>query len=92
MRLLEAKAAEMAQKERQSTAATSNIMFVRGETTGIAEKNKVINPDEIDIDGSDEDEEETEEVEISVEKQAIPAKVFGGLKKAEEDEEEKDDD
>lgn len=94
MRLLEAKAAEMAQKSQPvapASGAGSNIMFVRGETTGTGtQKNKVVNPDEIDIGDSDEEEEEdeAEEVEIPVQKQAVPAKVFGGLKKADDEDEE----
>lgn len=93
MRLLEAKAAEMAQKEKQAPS-TSSIMFVRGETTGLAEKNKIVNPDEIDIDDSDEDDDDeaAEEVEIPVEKQAVPAKVFGSLKRPATNEEDEEDD
>lgn len=69
MRLLEAKAAEMA------GAPSNKIMFVRGETQGSKEE-KVVNPDEIDIDGSDDSDEETE---TPVEKQEIPAQIFGSL-------------
>jgi pre-mRNA-splicing factor SYF1 len=53
-----------------------NIMFVRGETQG-DNKDKVVNPDEIDIDDDEEDEGE----DVPVEKQSIPSEVFGGLKK-----------
>lgn len=93
MRLLEAKAAEMAVNKEKPVGAGSNIMFVRGETQGLAEKNKIVNPDEIDIGDSDSEEEEGEEDEgaelnIPVEKQAIPAQLFGGLKKADESDEE----
>lgn len=60
-----------------------NIMFVRGETQG-DKKDKVVNPDEIDID--EEDDEEEEEPEAPVEQKTVPSEVFGSLKKAEEDE------
>lgn len=82
MRLLEAKAVEMAGTS-ASASKPSNIMFVRGETQGSA-KEKVVNPDEIDIDEDDEDEEMEEDV--PVEKQNIPSEVFGSLKKQDEDE------
>ncbi|XP_055384493.1 pre-mRNA-splicing factor syf1 homolog [Condylostylus longicornis] len=110
MRLLEAKAAEMAKhkptesSQSISKPAPSNILFVRGETTGTGEKDKVINPDEIDIGDSDEDEDENDEEEmevvengeenvevigkVGIEKQQIPAKVFGSLKKIDSDEDE----
>ncbi|XP_018572055.1 pre-mRNA-splicing factor SYF1 [Anoplophora glabripennis] len=81
MRLLEAKAVEMAGTS-ATTAKPGNIMFVRGETQGNA-KDKVVNPDEIDIDEDDEDEEMEEDV--PVEKQNIPSEVFGSLKKQDED-------
>lgn len=91
MKLLEAKAAEMA---KEKPAAGSNIMFVRGETQGLAEKNKIVNPDEIDIGDSDEEDDEGEsgdenaEVNIPVAKQAVPAEVFGSLKKPDASDEE----
>ncbi|KRT78854.1 Tetratricopeptide repeat-containing protein [Oryctes borbonicus] len=84
MRMLEAKAAEMAGT---STSQSGNIMFVRGETQG--DKNsgdKVVNPDEINIDDED-DEVGDEEVEVPLEQQSVPAKVFGGLKKTNDDDE-----
>ncbi|KAL3275770.1 hypothetical protein HHI36_020515 [Cryptolaemus montrouzieri] len=77
MRLLEAKAAEMA----GTSAATSrpgNIMFVRGETQG-ANQDKVVNPDEINLDETEDDSEEEAE-DIPVEKQDVPMQVFGSLK------------
>jgi pre-mRNA-splicing factor SYF1 len=74
MRLLEAKAAEMAGTS--TGTRPGNIMFVRGETQG-DNKDKVVNPDEIDIDDDEEDEGE----DVPVEKQSIPSEVFGGLKK-----------
>lgn len=84
MRMLEAKAVEMAGT---STAKSGNIMFVRGETQGDKSSgDKVLNPDEIDID-DDEDEGGDEEIEVPLEQQSVPAKVFGGLKKVDADEE-----
>ncbi|XP_018799467.1 PREDICTED: pre-mRNA-splicing factor SYF1 [Bactrocera latifrons] len=111
MRLLEAKAAAEQQARQQQTLkpqTSSNIMFVRGETQGGNAKDKVVNPDEIDIGDSDEDEDEDvdEEAEgaangtqkrggneenvisakrLRIEQQAIPAKVFGSLKKPTDD-------
>lgn len=70
MRLLEAKAVEMAGTT-TTASGQGNIMFVRGETQGDG-KDKVVNPDEIDIDDEDED--------VPVEKQSIPSEVFGSLK------------
>lgn len=84
MRLLEAKAVEMAGTS-ATTSRPGNIMFVRGETQG-DHQDKVVNPDEIDI-GDDDDDEENED--IPVEKQNVPVEVFGSLKKGiEEDENE----
>lgn len=98
MRLLEAKAVEISKTVPKPTnSAVSNIMFVRGETQGIGEKDKVVNPDEIDI-NEESDEEEDEDMgdipiedddimkKIRIEKKMIPSKVFGGLKKNVEDE------
>lgn len=104
MRLLEAKAAEMAGKfffrncprittvEGHFSLGASgigqrpgNIMFVRGETQG-DKKDKVVNPDEIDID----DEEEEEEVEAPLEQKSVPAEVFGSLKKSTENDDDGD--
>ncbi|KAF2879813.1 hypothetical protein ILUMI_26340 [Ignelater luminosus] len=84
MRMLEAKAAEMV----GTTASKGgNIMFVRGETQGGKDnEDKVVNPDEINID-DEEEEEETDDVDVPVEKQSIPSEVFGGLKKKNDDEE-----
>lgn len=82
MRLLEAKAAEMAGAA--GVAKSGNIMFVRGETQGDRKDEKVVNPDEIDID-DDEEGEEVEDVEVPIEKQEVPLEVFGGLKKKAED-------
>ncbi|XP_044761023.1 pre-mRNA-splicing factor syf1 homolog [Coccinella septempunctata] len=72
MRLLEAKAAEMAGMT-TANPGLNKIMFVRGETQGSREE-KVVNPDEIDIGDSD-SEEETE----SPVKQDVPAQIFGSL-------------
>ncbi|KAK9871432.1 hypothetical protein WA026_012807 [Henosepilachna vigintioctopunctata] len=77
MRLLEAKAAEMAGSS-GSVSRANNIMFVRGETQG-ANQGKVVNPDEINLDDADDDSEEELE-NIPVEKQDVPAQVFGSLK------------
>ena len=73
----------------------ASVAFVRGESQSKAveeaAKEAVANPDEIDLDDDDdEDEEETEEVAPKaaiggVEKQAVPLKVFGGLKKDDDD-------
>lgn len=108
MRLLEAKAAA-ANAANKTVPATggqkpSNIMFVRGETQGLpSDKNRIVNPDEIDIgedsedeDDDDEDEEGTGEKEadimkkVPIERQMVPSKVFGGLKKTVENEEEEE--
>lgn len=66
MRQLDAKATEAAASQQQKLppqppkpSGASNIMFVRGETQGGAARDKVVNPDEIDIgDSEDEDDEE----------------------------------
>ncbi|XP_005178581.1 pre-mRNA-splicing factor syf1 homolog [Musca domestica] len=66
MRQLDAKATEAAATQQQKLppqppkpSGASNIMFVRGETQGGAARDKVVNPDEIDIgDSEDEDDEE----------------------------------
>ncbi|ENN78651.1 hypothetical protein YQE_04824, partial [Dendroctonus ponderosae] len=76
MRLLEAKAAEMANSAPGLGQRPGNIMFVRGETQG-DKKDKVVNPDEIDID-EDEDEDEPEP---RLEQKDVPSEVFGSLKK-----------
>lgn len=89
MRLLEAKAAEMAGIP-QSSTKPGNIMFVRGETQG-ANKDRVVNPDEIDI-GSDDEDDEEEEDDIQVEKQNVPSEVFGSLKKNQQGNDEDDED
>jgi len=64
MRMLEAKAAQMAEPIAKKPAPQGNIMFIRGETQG-QDANKVVNPDEIDIDdaSSDEDEETEKDLE-----------------------------
>lgn len=82
MRMLEAKAVEM--------SGAGNIMFVRGETQGqpqdSGKDNRVVNPDEINIDDDDDnDEDKEEDVEIPIERQAVPAQVFGSLKKGEDE-------
>nr|CAI5817784.1 unnamed protein product [Callosobruchus analis] len=85
MRLLEAKAAEMATS---AAGGSKGIAFVRGEVQG-DKKARVVNPDEIDIGDDDDDEEDDaegeEEVEVPIEKQTVPAEVFGSLKKQQED-------
>lgn len=74
MRMLEAKAAEIAVQSK------GNIMFVRGETQGLKESSdKVVNPDEIDIDEESENSDDDEGEVAPVEKKEIPAAVFGGL-------------
>ncbi|XP_026327401.1 pre-mRNA-splicing factor SYF1 [Hyposmocoma kahamanoa] len=74
MRMLEAKAAEIAVQSK------GNIMFVRGETQGLKDSSdKVVNPDEIDIDEESENSEDEEGEVAPVEKKEIPAAVFGGL-------------
>merc|ERR1719471_1094012 len=72
-----------------------NVMFVRGEKQSKvveeAAKDPAVNPDEIDLDDDEsssggEDEEPKEKPVVGgVEKQAIPTKVFGGLKNDEDD-------
>ncbi|XP_017767919.1 PREDICTED: pre-mRNA-splicing factor SYF1 [Nicrophorus vespilloides] len=85
MRLLEAKAVEM------SGVKGGNIMFVRGETQGESrgEKERVTNPDEINIDDDDEDDdddaEDDDDDNVPITKQAIPSEVFCGLKPDDED-------
>lgn len=96
MQALEAKAAETNFKQTLASTAGTNIMFVRGEVQGgkqSKEDGAVYNPDEIDIDMEDDDDDEEgsdgaengEEVgelkNVPIEKQAIPSKVFGSLKK-----------
>ncbi|XP_055624292.1 pre-mRNA-splicing factor syf1 homolog [Toxorhynchites rutilus septentrionalis] len=104
MRALEAKAAETSARAIAAVGASGgNIMFVRGETQGGSKKaDKVVNPDEIDIDEDDDDDDEDEdeangaeeagEEDISkkmpVQKQAVPAKVFGSLRREEEEDDE----
>lgn len=98
MQALEAKAAATNFKQTLATAAGANIMFVRGEVQGGDKKKEdgaVYNPDEIDIDDEEEDEDEGAENEaevkelknVPIEKQAIPSKVFGSLKKNDSDSE-----
>lgn len=86
MRLLEAKAVEMAGPS-SATTKPGSIMFVRGETQG-NNKDKVVNPDEIDIDEDDDDVEEGEDGDLPVKKQNIPSQVFGSLKKNSDEDEE----
>lgn len=118
MRLLEAKVAAEQQARQQQTLKPQtggNIMFVRGETQGGNAKDKVVNPDEIDIGDSDEDEDDDDDDEeaeggangtqkrganeenvilakrLRIEQQAIPAKVFGSLKKPTDDDDNEQD-
>lgn len=104
MKLLESKVTESTGNKpivtlQQQHQKANNIMFVRGETQGIGEKDKIVNPDEIDIDDEDDEEEEDSEEDdedgvegetngimkkVPIEKQVIPAKIFGGLKKVAE--------
>ncbi|XP_073845957.1 pre-mRNA-splicing factor SYF1 fand [Musca autumnalis] len=70
MRQLDAKATEAANSQAMKpppppkpSGGASNIMFVRGETQGGAARDKVVNPDEIDIGDSDEDDDDEEEEE-----------------------------
>lgn len=101
MRMLEAKAAEMAGEMPPAVAISKGgIMFVRGETQGQPQgedKSRVVNPDKIDIDDEDDDEngsndEEDEEKgdDVPIMKKEIPSEVFGSLKpnaqKSDEDE------
>ncbi len=75
------------------SVGAGEVSFVRGEAQSRqVEEERAANPDEIDIDDdSDEDEKEVEgkegerKVVGEVEKQAIPSKVFGGLKKEDDD-------
>ncbi|CAH1970535.1 unnamed protein product [Acanthoscelides obtectus] len=88
MRLLEAKAAEMATTSAAAAGGSKGIAFVRGETQG-DKKARVVNPDEIDIGDDDEDDDEDAEgegeVDVPIEKQTVPAEVFGSLKKQHEE-------
>lgn len=86
MRLLEAKAVEMAGPS-GGTSKSGSIMFVRGETQG-SNKDKIVNPDEIEIDEDDEEEEAMDDGDLPVEKQNVPSEVFGSLKKNDDDEDE----
>ncbi|KAJ8875020.1 hypothetical protein PR048_022910 [Dryococelus australis] len=67
MRMLEAKAAQMAQEERPSQPQPKggSILFVRGETQGQdrdgTDTSRVVNPDEINIDEDDDDEDSSSE-------------------------------
>ncbi|KAF5275792.1 hypothetical protein FQR65_LT16525 [Abscondita terminalis] len=84
MRMLEAKAAEMGGT---SNPKAGNIMFVRGETQGDKHSgDKVVNPDEINIDDGDDETEEVE-VDVPIETQNIPSELFGSLKRKEIEEE-----
>ncbi|XP_054282324.1 pre-mRNA-splicing factor syf1 homolog [Macrosteles quadrilineatus] len=91
MRMLEAKAAEMAAEDRTAQVKGGNILFVRGETQGQdrdgTDTTRVLNPDEINIDEDDHDVNDSseEEDDVPVEKQTIPSEVFGSLKKDDED-------
>lgn len=95
MRMLEAKAAQMAHLERpaQQQPKGGNILFVRGETQGQDrdgnDTTRVINPDEINIDYDEEDEDEADD-NLPVQKQPIPQEVFGSLKKPHEDDDDDD--
>ena len=123
MRMLDAKASEASNQQQQQQQkdtsilkpqTSSNIMFVRGETQGGNAKDKVVNPDEIDIGESDEDDDDDDEdnsnetndaqnskttrkdendvvmKKLRIEQKSIPAKVFGGLKPATNDDEDDD--
>ena len=88
---LEAKGAESDVKKADKQ---SNILFVRGETQSKAVEDMVTadNPDEIDISEDEDEEEEAMEPEkekriVNVEEMDVPDKVFGGLKKASQDDE-----
>ncbi|CAG0878572.1 unnamed protein product [Darwinula stevensoni] len=94
MRLLEAKAAEQAreitiQQEMPLPKKGGNILFVRGDTDArddeVAEAARVKNPDEIAIDDEESDEDEIEKEDVHLEKKIVPAEVFGGLAKDDDD-------
>lgn len=99
MQALEAKAAESNFRQTLASTAGTNIMFVRGEVQGGDKKKEdgvVYNPDEIDIDmeedeevseGAEDEEEAGELKNVPIETQAVPSKVFGGLKKKDSDSE-----
>ncbi|XP_014203459.1 pre-mRNA-splicing factor SYF1 [Copidosoma floridanum] len=93
MKILDNKAAETAaQPEIQRSAHTIN--FVRGATEGGKDDKRVMNPDEIDIDmDTDDDDEENgsengDAEELPIEKQHVPAQVFGSLKSKDDDDDE----
>ena len=104
MRALEVKAAETTARAIAAVGATGgNIMFVRGETQGgAAKEDRVVNPDEIDIDDEEEEEDDDDDEaagdengediakKIPIERQSIPAKVFGSLRREVEEKEEND--
>jgi pre-mRNA-splicing factor SYF1 len=64
MRMLEAKAAQMAgeplAQPAKKTTQQGSILFVRGETQS-QDSTKVVNPDEIDIDEDDEEDEDDDQ-------------------------------
>ena len=94
-----AAAAAARDKQTLKPQTSANIMFVRGETQGSG-WDKIVNPDEIDIGESDEeDEAENNDAaaadiakKLRIEQQAIPAKVFGGLKPSRQPADDDDDD
>lgn len=69
MSLLNAKAAEVNNQQKDKAPlkpqTSSNIMFVRGETQGGSAKDKVVNPDEIDIGDSDEDDMDEDDEDVN---------------------------
>lgn len=86
MRLLDARASTSAAATSAITSGSkAGIMFVRGETQGTSKPQKVVNPDEIQLDSDEDDEndeeKEDDEVDVPVEKVNIPSEVFGSLKK-----------
>lgn len=99
MRMLEAKAAEMAGGLPPAVAMNKgNIMFVRGETQGQSQENqtRVVNPDKIDIDDEVDDEEDSNNEDdkgedVPIMQKEIPSEVFGSLKQKNHDEKDDED-
>nr|XP_039253689.1 pre-mRNA-splicing factor SYF1-like [Styela clava] len=85
MKLLEAKA-QAASAQKEKVQPKKGILFVRSDNTQNPASEQVVteNPDEIDLDASDDEEGLPD---ISIKKRAVPDQVFGGIKRASDDEE-----
>lgn len=86
MQRLEQQAQAVAAKD-VTAKLKEKVLFVRGETSDSDNKETeaVANPEEIDIDEDDDDDydhddDNANEQDVQVEQQAVPIKVFGGLR------------